>query len=124
MWTTNGNIPERTGTIEDIIVWAGHNFSDLQMQAKYIKISVDLIQRDGGDDVKVSNFVYSNYEGVLTIFPSAGEVFAHWELYENGGLEASGLEKYTPATNKFQLLFSSSLKFNHPILPNILYNQQ
>lgn len=123
MWTTSDNIPEGAGTIEDIVVRARSKFSDIQMQAKYIKIAVDLIRRDMGDEVRIANFVYSGYEGVLTMFHSGGKVYAHWELFENGGLEASGLEKYTPSTQQFQLLFYSSSEFNCPILPRIMSNQ-
>lgn len=120
MWTTSDNIPEGTGTLEDLIVRARQKSDDVEMQAKYIKVAIDLIQRDHGDMVKVGNFVYSGYEGVMTIFPSGGEVFAHWELYDNGALEASGVEKYTPDTDRFQMLFASSSEFRDPILPRIM----
>ena len=123
MWTTADNIPEGAGTIEDIIVRAREKFSNVGMQAKYIKVAVDLLRRDMGDEMKITNFVGFGYEGVLTMFISGGEVFAHWELYDNGALEVSGVEKYSPTTNKFQLLFSSSSEFSQPILPRLMSNQ-
>ena len=76
-----------------------------------------------GDDVRIGNFIYSGYEGVITMFHSGGEVFAHWELYDNGSLEISGVEKYSPTIGRFQLLFSSSVEFNRPILPRLMSNQ-
>ena len=120
MWTTSDNIPEGAGTIEDIIVRARQKFNDVEMQAKYIKIAVDLIRRDQEDTVGTFYFVYSGYEGVLTMFPSGGEIFAHWELYDNGALEASGVEKYSPSTERFQILFTSSSEFREPILPKVM----
>ena len=120
MWITSDKIPEGAGTIEDLIVRARQKFNDVEMQAKYIKIGVDLIKRDQGDMVKVCNFVYSGYDGVMTMFPSGGEIFAHWELYDSGALEASGVEKYTPSTKRFQIIFSSSPDFREPILPRIM----
>lgn len=120
MWTTSDNIPQGAGTIEDIIVRARQKFNDVEMQAKYIKIAVDLIKRDHEDMVKVGNFVYSGYEGVITMFPSGGEIFAHWELYDNGALEVSGVEKCSPSTERFQVIFSTSQDFREPILPHIM----
>lgn len=120
MWTTSDNIPEGAGTIEDIILRARQKFNDVEMQAKYIKIAVDLIRRDQGDTVGTFNFVYSGYEGVLTMFPSGGEIFAHWELYDNGALEVSGVEKYSPSTEQFKVLFTSSSHFTEPILPKVM----
>ncbi len=120
MWTKSENNLQSAGTIEDIIVRARQKFKDVEMQAKYIKIAVDLIKRDHGEMVGVNNFVYSGYEGILTMFPSGGEIFAHWELYEIGSLEASGVEKYSPKTGKYQLLFTSSSDFNEPILPRVM----
>lgn len=121
-WKKTNNIPEGAGTIEDIVVRAKQKFSDVDMQAQYIKIAVGLIQRDFGDEVKTANFVYGNYDGVITMFASAGEVYAHWEMYENGGLEGSGLEKYSTSNGTFHLLFSSSPEFNRPLLPIIMSN--
>ena len=120
MWTTSDNIPEGAGTIEDIIVRARQKFNDVEMQAKYIKIAVDLIRRDQDDTVGTFNFTYSGYEGVITMFPSGGEIFAHWELYDNGALEASGVEKYSPSTDRFKVLFTSSSQFTDPILPKVM----
>ena len=60
LWKKTDYIPEGAGTIEDIVVRAKQKFSDVDMQAKYIKIAVDLIQRDFGDEVKTANFVYGN----------------------------------------------------------------
>lgn len=123
MWTTTDNIPEGAGTIEDLIVRARQKYEDPEMQAKYIKVAVDLLRRDMGDEVKITNFVDFGYEGVMTMFVSGGEVFAHWELYDNGSLEISGVEKYSPTIGQFQLLFSSSLEFSRPILPRLMSNQ-
>lgn len=121
MWTKNDNIPEGYGTIDDIIVRAEEKYSEKERQAEYIKIAVSLIRRDLGEDVKIANFVDCGYDGVLTLFASGGDVYAHWELYENGGLAASGVEKYSPTTNTFKLLFSSSpVEFNRLILPRIM----
>lgn len=124
MWFTSDsdNIPEGACTIEDIIVRARQKFNDVEMQAKYVKIAVDLIRRDLGDTVGTSNFSYSGYEGVITMFSSGGEVFAHWELYDNGALEASGVEKYSPSTERFNVLFTSSSQFTESIL-KILMNK-
>lgn len=120
MWVTRDKIPEGAGTIEDIIVRARQKFSDVDMQAKYVKIAVGLLKRDHEDVFKICNFIYSGYEGVLTMWPSCGEIFAHWELYESGALEASGVEKYSSDTNQFQLLFTTSSELNKPILPQIM----
>lgn len=121
MWTTSDNIPQGAGTIEDVIVRARQKFSDVEMQAKYIKIAVDLLKRDDQENmVRIFNFVYDGYDGVMTMFPSGGEIFAHWELYESGALEASGVEKYSPDSGRFQILFASSSDFNEPILPRIM----
>ena len=57
------------------------------------------------------------------MFPSGGDIFAHWELYESGALEASGVEKYSPGTKHFRVLFTSSLEFTEPILPSIINRQ-
>lgn len=120
MWFTSDKVPEGAGTLEDVIVKARQKYNDVEMQAKYIKTAIELIRRDQGDEVKVGNFVYAGYEGVITMFPSGGEVFAHWELYDNGALEASAVEKYSPDTNRFQMLFASSSEFSEPILPRIM----
>ena len=120
MLVTGDKIPEGAGTLEDLIVRARQKFSDVESQAKYVKIGIDLIKRDHGDMVKVCNFVLAGYEGVLTMFPSRGELFAHWELYDSGALEASGIEKYSLNTEKYQLLFSTSPDFREPILPRIM----
>lgn len=58
MFFTSDNIPEGAGTIEDIIVRARQKFNDIDMQAKYIKVAIDLIRRDQGDSVGTFNFVY------------------------------------------------------------------
>lgn len=123
MLTTSDNIPEGAGTIEDIIVRARQKFNDVEMQAKYIKIAVGLLRRDHGDTVGTFNFVHSGYEGVLTMFPSGGEIFAHWELYDSGALEASGVEKYSPNTEHFQVIFSTSPDIREPILPRVMNKQ-
>jgi len=115
------DIPQGAGTIECVIDRARKEFSDVQLQAKYIKIAIDLMKRDYSDKFLINPFIYSNYEGVLTMFPSGGEMFAYWELYESGSLEVLGVEKYSPNTNKFQILFTSSADWNVQILP--LYNK-
>lgn len=120
MWFKSDIIPEGAGTIEDIIVRARQKFNDVEMQAKYIKTAVDLIRRDQGDTVGTFNFIYSGYEGVLTMFPSGGEIFAHWELYDNGALEVSGVEKYSPNIKRFKVLFASSSQFTEPLLPKVM----
>lgn len=120
MWTTSDKIPEGAGTIEDLIVRARQKFNDVETQAKYIKIGVDLIKRDHEDLVRIFNFVYSGYEGVLTIFPSGRDICALWELYDSGALEASGVEKYSLNTEHFQVIFSTSPDFREPILPRIM----
>ena len=123
MWTTSDNIPEGAGTIEGIIVRARQKFNDVEMQAKYIKIAVDLLRRDQGDTVGTFNFVYSGYEGVLTMFPSGGDIFAHWELYESGALEASGVEKYSPSTEQFRVLFTTSSEFSEQSITELYYGK-
>ena len=121
MWTTSDNTPPQGyGTIEDLIVRARQKFNDVETQAKYIKIGVDLIKRDHGDMVGIFNFVYSGYEGVLTMFPSGRDICAHWELYDSGALEASGIEKYSSDTKRFQVLFTTSSEFTEPFLPRIM----
>lgn len=120
MWFKSESKPEGTGTIEDIIVRAKQKFDDVENQAKYIKAAINLLKSNFGDEVGVFNFVLSNYDGVITMFPSGGEIFAHWELYENGALEASGMEKYNPNTEEFQILFTTSTEFNKPLLPLLM----
>lgn len=120
MWTTSDNTPQGYGTIEDLIVRARQKFNDVETQAKYIKHCVDLTKRDHEDMFGIFNFVYSGYEGVLTMFPSGRDICAHWELYDSGALEASGVEKYSSDTERFQVLFTTSSEFTEPIMPEIM----
>ena len=110
-----------TATILEALEHARTKFpNNLEMQAKYLQVFVNLIKRDYGDDVKTMQASYNHYNVILNAFPSEGKVWCVWELYSGAMQEGVGLECMNPNTNEVSLLFSSNSGISKPILPKLL----
>lgn len=113
----SGEKPKGTGDIEDIIKLSQNRWpGNLDMQAKYIQVAIDLIKRDGGDDVRTVQIPWNAFDVDITMFVSAGMVYTFWKLIKYGDLYAVGLERMNPQTDDTDLLFYSNPKYSKPML--------
>ena len=113
----SGDKPKGTGDIEDIVTLCKNRYpGNTSQQAKYIQVAIDLIKRDGGDDVKSGQLTWNSFTVNLTMFASGGMVYTFWELVKYGDTKAVGLEKMNPNTDVVTMLFYSYPDYSAPML--------
>lgn len=105
----------KTGTIEDVVTLAKSRYQNVEDQAKYIQIAIDLIKRDHSDEVMSLNTTYGGYDYQITGFPSSGNAYFGYNIYRGTQRIASKLEVIT--NEHTVVLFSSSSEFISPITP-------
>lgn len=109
------------GDIEDVIKHVRSKYSgDIDMQAKGIKACIELIKRDYSDMVMTTQGEYRNFNVVMTVFPSSGNVYTYWELFDGYSFVANGVERMDTNYSNSVLLFSSHSSYNRPIVLSIL----
>ena len=113
----SGDKPKGSGDIEDIVRLSKNRYpGNLEMQAKYIQVAIDLIKRDGGDEVKSGQISWKSFNVDLTMFASGGLVYTFWKLVKYGDTYAAGLEKMNPNTDVVTMLFYSNPEYSEPML--------
>ena len=105
----------KTGTIVDILALARSRTSNLEEQARYIQILIDLVKRDYSDEIKTISASKIGFDYQLTGFPSDGVAYFWWNIYRGTQKMASVLEAYK--NDMFEVLFSSSPDYKSPIMP-------
>ncbi len=108
----------KTGTIEDIVSIAKSRYSNLEDQAKYIQIGIDLIKRDHSDEIKSISFSYMGYDYHVDGFADAGGAYFWYSIFRGVQKVASKLERMKNGT--VTVLFSSSSEFDYPITPKFM----
>ena len=102
----SGDKPKGSGDIEDIVILSRNRYpGNLEMQSKYIQIAIDLIKRDGGDEVKSGQISWKSFNVDLTMFASGGMVYTFWKLIKYGDTYAAGLEKMNPNTQNLCFIY-------------------
>lgn len=112
------------GTVKEGIAYAKAKYPNLVDQTKWVKALMSIIERDHGEDVHAFKATYNEYNCVLKMWADAGEVYLYYELYKGVAFEALGLEcsidmDSFQSSKRTEKLFSSSPKFNQPIVAAI-----
>ena len=105
----------QTGTIEDVVAVAKSRYSNVEDQAKYIQIAIDLIKRDHSDEIMSLTTTYGGYDYQVTGFPTGGVAYFWYNIYRGSQKKASKLEAVK--NDNTRVLFCSSLEFSSPITP-------
>ena len=105
------------GDIEDVIRLSQNRWpGNLELQAKYIQVAIDLIKRDNEEYVESIQIPWMVFDVDITMFYSAGMVYTYWKLIKYSDLYAVGLEKMNTNKEDVQLLFYSNPEYNQPML--------
>lgn len=105
----------QTGTIEDVVAVAKSRYSNVEDQAKYIQIAIDLIKRDHSDDMTSLVTTHGGYDYQVTGFPSDGVAYFWYNIYRGSQKKASKLEAVRKGNTR--VLFCSNSEFCNPITP-------
>ncbi len=103
----------QSGTIEDVVAIAKSRYSNVDDQAKYIQIAIDLIMRDHSDEIMSLTTSYGGYDYHVIGFPTGGVAYFWYNIYRGTQKKASKLEAVKE--NHVRVLFSSSSEFSSPI---------
>lgn len=104
-----------TGTIEDVVAVAKSRYSNVEDQAKYIQIAIDLIKRDHSDEIMSLTAPHGGYDYQVMGFPTGGVAYFWYNIYRGSQKIASKLEAVRD--NSTRVLFCSKSEFSSPITP-------
>ena len=110
----------KIGTIEDIVAIAKSHYSNLDEQARYIQVGVDLIKRDYADDVKCFGCSKDGYDYHITGFGNAGRAYFWYNIFRGTTKVASVLEMYRNESDEYEVIFFSNKAFSGPIAPMLI----
>lgn len=115
-----GNYSKGVG-IEDVVKYAKSEYAgDYETQGKLVKYCIGQIKKNYGDEIQTVQTEFGDYNAVVTAFPSEGEIYSYWELYDGFIWVANGLERMDREYSNSVLLFCSDPNFNRPIILSIL----